>query len=92
MRDLRTMVSLEEHISLMPYLKSKGENPGPIGTLLADDDAFMELIFDTYHVHLANFTMVRKAAAECLILVTDAARNRLCHGHKLTRRTRRIRP
>nr|WP_294917079.1 N-acetylglucosamine-6-phosphate deacetylase [uncultured Neokomagataea sp.] len=56
----------------------KGRNPGPIGALLADDDAFMELIFDTHHVHPANFTMVRKAAGERLMLVTDAMRATGC--------------
>lgn len=56
----------------MPEIR--GRNPGPAGALLADDDAFMELIFDTHHVHPTSFAMVRKAAGERLLLVTDAMR------------------
>ncbi|GBR53422.1 N-acetylglucosamine-6-phosphate deacetylase [Neokomagataea thailandica NBRC 106555] len=56
----------------MPELR--GRDPGPVGALLADEDAFMEIIFDTHHVHPASFAAIRKAAQKRLILITDAMR------------------
>ncbi|GBR43940.1 N-acetylglucosamine-6-phosphate deacetylase [Neokomagataea thailandica] len=60
----------------MPEIR--GRSPGPAGALLADDHAFMELIFDTHHVHSTNLALVRKAAKERIILVTDAMRATGC--------------
>ncbi|MBR0560709.1 N-acetylglucosamine-6-phosphate deacetylase [Neokomagataea anthophila] len=79
MRIARTkngIISGTHLFNAMPEVQ--GRNPGPVGALLADDTAFMELIFDTHHVHPTSFTMVRKAASDRLMLVTDAMRATGC--------------
>ena len=47
--------------------------PGAVGAALASD-AYCELIADTFHVHPAVFTVLRRCKAEKLVLITDCTR------------------
>jgi N-acetylglucosamine-6-phosphate deacetylase len=60
----------------MPEIR--GRAPGPVAALLADDHAFVELIFDTHHVHPTAFALMRKAAPGRVILISDAMRAAGC--------------
>ncbi len=52
----------------------EGRNPGLTGALLDDDKAYVEMIFDTYHVHPVNFRLVHRQKPDHLLFVTDAMR------------------
>lgn len=51
-----------------------GRAPGPVGALLGDDEAAIELICDGHHVAAATMRTAWRAARERLILITDANR------------------
>jgi len=48
-------------------------SPGTVGAALTGD-AWCELIADTFHVHPALFTLLRRAAGDRLVLITDCTR------------------
>lgn len=52
----------------------EGRAPGPPGALLADSQAFVEVILDTIHVHPTGFLLARAAAPGRVLLITDAMR------------------
>ncbi len=52
----------------------EGRAPGPVGALLGDADAAIELICDGHHVAAAAVRTAWRAARERLVLVTDAIR------------------
>lgn len=52
----------------------EGRRPGIAGALLADPEAFVELILDTHHVHPTAFRTALAAKPERLVLVTDSIR------------------
>ena len=52
----------------------EGRQPGVVGALLADTNAFAELILDGHHVHAASFRSAWNAKPDRLMLVTDAIR------------------
>jgi N-acetylglucosamine-6-phosphate deacetylase len=52
----------------------EGRAPGPVGALLGDDDAVIELIADGFHVAPAALRTAWRAAGERFVLVTDAIR------------------
>lgn len=47
--------------------------PGTAGAALTSD-AYCELIADTFHVHRALFTLLRRCAGDRLVLITDCTR------------------
>jgi N-acetylglucosamine-6-phosphate deacetylase len=51
-----------------------GRAPGPVGALLGDADAAIELIADGHHVACASVRTAHRAARERLVLITDAIR------------------
>ncbi|MDF7673707.1 N-acetylglucosamine-6-phosphate deacetylase [Acetobacteraceae bacterium ESL0709] len=51
-----------------------GREPGPVGAFLCEDAAYAEMIFDTHHVHPANFRLASKIMKNRLLFVTDAMR------------------
>ena len=51
-----------------------GRDPGPVGVLLGDDAAAIEVICDGHHVAPAAVRTAYRAAGERLILITDAIR------------------
>lgn len=51
-----------------------GRQPGPIGALLTHPAAFLELITDGYHLHLATLALTLMAAPERALLISDAIR------------------
>jgi len=52
----------------------EGRAPGPVGALLGDADAAIELICDGHHVAAASVRTAWRAARERLVLITDAIR------------------
>jgi len=52
----------------------EGRAPGPVGALLGDADAAIELICDGHHVAAASVRTAWRAAGERLVLITDAIR------------------
>lgn len=52
----------------------EGREPGVPGALLADPQAFQEVILDGLHVHPTSFLLARAAAPERVVLITDAMR------------------
>lgn len=48
--------------------------PGVVGALLTQGDAYAEVILDLHHVHPAAFQVARASLQERLMLVTDAMR------------------
>jgi len=52
----------------------EGRAPGPVGALLGDADAAIELICDGHHVAAAAVRTAWRAARERLVLITDAIR------------------
>ncbi|MFC4425049.1 N-acetylglucosamine-6-phosphate deacetylase [Deinococcus navajonensis] len=52
----------------------EGRAPGVPGALLADPQAFLEVILDGIHVHPLSFRLARAAAPERVMLITDAMR------------------
>jgi len=52
----------------------EGRAPGPVGALLGDTDAAIELICDGHHVAAASVRTAWRAAGERLVLITDAIR------------------
>jgi N-acetylglucosamine-6-phosphate deacetylase len=52
----------------------EGRTPGPVGALLGDADAAIELICDGHHVAAASVRTAWRAARERLVLITDAIR------------------
>ena len=51
-----------------------GRAPGPVGALLGDEHAAIELICDGHHVAAAAVRTASRAAGERLVLITDAIR------------------
>ncbi len=52
----------------------EGRNPGVLGALLANPNAYGELILDFQHVHASSFRAAFFAKPEKLMLITDAMR------------------
>jgi N-acetylglucosamine-6-phosphate deacetylase len=52
----------------------EGRQPGVPGAILADQNAFAELILDGHHVHKASFLSAYNAKPDRLMLITDAIR------------------
>lgn len=52
----------------------EGRNPGPVTALMCHDEAYAEMIFDTHHVHPANFRLASRIMRDRLLFVTDAMR------------------
>ncbi len=52
----------------------EGRQPGVPGAILADQNAFAELILDGHHVHTASFLTAYNAKPDRLMLITDAIR------------------
>jgi N-acetylglucosamine-6-phosphate deacetylase len=52
----------------------EGRNPGALGALLANPNAYGEIILDGHHVHPTSFRATFFAKPEKLMLVTDAIR------------------
>ncbi|MGI8747749.1 MAG: N-acetylglucosamine-6-phosphate deacetylase, partial [Deinococcus sp.] len=52
----------------------EGRVPGPPGALLADPQAFAEVISGGIHVHETSFRLTRAAAPGRVLLITDAMR------------------
>lgn len=52
----------------------EGRAPGPAGALLADPEAYLEVILDGHHVHALSFLLARAAAPGRVVLVSDAMR------------------
>jgi N-acetylglucosamine-6-phosphate deacetylase len=52
----------------------EGRRPGPVGALLGDADAAIEMICDGHHVAPAAVRTAWRAARERLVLITDAIR------------------
>lgn len=52
----------------------EGRTPGPAAALLADPHAWIEVIYDTVHVHPISFRLACAAAAHRVVLITDAMR------------------
>lgn len=51
-----------------------GREPGAVGSALADQAAFAEVIYDGFHVHEASFLAAAAAKPGKLLLITDAIR------------------
>lgn len=51
-----------------------GREPGVVGALLADREAYAEVILDGHHVHPTSFRSVVSAKPEHTLLITDAMR------------------
>ena len=51
-----------------------GREPGVIGALLADPEAYAEVILDGQHVHFTAFLALLRAKPENTLLITDAMR------------------
>lgn len=63
--------SVATHLfNAMPPLHHR--DPGPVGALLTDERVAVELIADGVHVHPAVLRLAAAAAAERVVLVTDA--------------------
>jgi N-acetylglucosamine-6-phosphate deacetylase len=52
----------------------EGRQPGVPGAILADKNAFAELILDGHHVHTASFLTAYNAKPDRLMLITDSIR------------------
>lgn len=52
----------------------EGRAPGPAGALMADPEAYLEVILDGHHVHDLAFLLARAAAPGRVVLVSDAMR------------------
>ncbi|GBQ10188.1 N-acetylglucosamine-6-phosphate deacetylase [Swaminathania salitolerans] len=52
----------------------EGRNPGPATALMCHDASYAEMIFDTHHVHPANFRLASRLLRDRLVFVTDAMR------------------
>jgi N-acetylglucosamine-6-phosphate deacetylase len=52
----------------------EGRAPGPAGALMADPEAYLEIILDGHHVHDLAFLLARAAAPGRVVLVSDAMR------------------
>ncbi len=52
----------------------EGRNPGVLGALLANPNAYSEIILDGHHVHPTSFRTAFFAKPEKLMLITDAIR------------------
>ena len=52
----------------------EGRNPGPVTALMCHDASYAEMIFDTHHVHPANFRLASRVMRDRLVFVTDAMR------------------
>jgi N-acetylglucosamine-6-phosphate deacetylase len=52
----------------------EGRNPGIVGAILANPEAWAELILDGHHVHVSSFKTAFNAKPERLMLITDAMR------------------
>lgn len=52
----------------------EGRVPGPAGALMADPEAYLEVILDGHHVHELAFLLARAAAPGRVVLVSDAMR------------------
>jgi N-acetylglucosamine-6-phosphate deacetylase len=52
----------------------EGRNPGALGALLANPNAYGEIILDGHHVHPTSFRAAFFAKPEKLMLITDAIR------------------
>lgn len=53
----------------------EGRNPGPAAALITDPHAWLEVIYDTVHVHPISFRLACNAAPERVVLITDAMRS-----------------
>ncbi len=51
-----------------------GREPGVVGSLLADPEAYAEVILDGHHVHPTSFRSVVAAKPDRTLLITDAMR------------------
>ncbi|SMB79194.1 N-acetylglucosamine-6-phosphate deacetylase [Deinococcus hopiensis] len=52
----------------------EGRLPGPPGALMADPQAFLEIILDGIHVHPVSVNLARAAAPGRVLIITDAMR------------------
>ena len=51
-----------------------GREPGALGALLEDEDAYHELIVDGHHLHPASVRLALRCAPERVMLISDAMR------------------
>lgn len=52
----------------------EGRHPGPAAALLSDPHAWIEVIYDTIHVHPLSFKLACAAAPERIMLISDSMR------------------